>query len=79
MQHAASPPETLTPLILMAQARGDELCRYEIANCATAQIAFDNADDAKETQPVISVGKQGRFAVSREGSHAKRFFQVVAF
>jgi len=64
-------------LILQAQARGKELHGYEIANCATAQIAFDNADDAKETQPVISVGKQGGFVASREGSHAKRFFQVL--
>ena len=79
MQHAASPPSTLPLLILQAQARGDELHGHEVANCATAEIAFDNADDAKETHPVISVGKQGRFVVGREESHAKRFFRVLAF
>ena len=78
MHHAASPPSTLPLLILQARARGEELHGNEIANCATAQIAFDNADDAKETQPVISEGKQGRFVAGREGSHAKRFFQVLA-
>jgi hypothetical protein len=79
MHRVASPPETLPLLILQAQAQGRELHGYEVANCDTAQIAFDNADDAKETQPVISVGKQGRFVAGREGSRAKRFFQVLAF
>lgn len=78
MHHDASPPETLPLLILQALDRGDELHRYAAANCATAQIAFDNADDAKETQPVISAGKQGRFVARREESHAKQFFRVLA-
>ncbi len=79
MHHAASPPEILPPLILQAQARGRQLHGYEIANCATAEIAFDNADDAKETHPVMSEGQQGRFVAGWEESHAKRFFRVLAF
>ncbi len=76
MHHAASPPSTLPLLILQARAR--ELPGNEIANCATAQIAFDNADDSKETQPARSKGKQGRFVACREEPHAKPFIQALA-
>jgi len=72
MQHAASPPSTLPLLILPAQARGKELHGYETANCATAQIAFDIADDAKGTQPVISAGKQDGLVTSPEGLYMMR-------
>jgi len=78
MHHAASPPSTLPLLILQARARGKEQLGNEIANCATAQIACDNADDAKKTQPARSEGKQGRFVAFREEPHAKPFIQVLA-
>jgi hypothetical protein len=74
MHHAASPPETLHLSIRNSLPRGGDLRGYEIANCATAEIAFDNADDVKETQPARSEGKQGRFVACREVPHAKRLF-----
>jgi len=76
MHQAAGPPSTLPLSILQARAR--EQPGNEIANCATAQIAFDNADDAKETQRAISEGKQGRFVACREEPHAKPCIQVLA-
>ncbi len=78
MHHAASPPSTLPLLTLQARARGKEQLGNEIANCATAQIAFDNADDAEETQPARSEGQQVRFVACREEPHAKPFIQVLA-
>jgi hypothetical protein len=78
MHHAAGPPSTLPLLIPQARARSWELLGNEIANCATEEIVFDNAGDARETQPATSEGKQGRFVACREGPHAKPFIQVLA-
>jgi len=78
MHHAASPPSTLPLLIIQARARGKEQLGNEIANRATAQIAFHNAGDAKKTLPARSEGKRGRFVACREEPDAKPFIQVLA-